>query len=400
MDFSCSNCQTVTSVQVNANISYIACPKCNSYFKKRGTNEYVCEHHFKSSYYDNQFTIGQTAIFEGEKYCITGILIKNQDSTVKWIEYVLQNGQGNWMYLSECDGHFILMNEIDFEKKVGNHPAVLDYENLFFDLYSYSVPDVEYAAGFFDFDILNKIELIEYIHPPYILSFERSSLEQTCFYGKHISRRNIKKAFNISQLPAKNGIGMIQPFFINFNNLLICLGCIAILILSTHWFLTKDRVEKEVLQVDLPFEKYKQYNYISPSFVLEGSSAPLSILVDSQVDNSWANVQVALINERTNEEIYASKDVEYYHGYTDGENWTEGGNFEEFNICGLAAGQYHLTFSPLKAPEDLSNRSINVRVIWNQPSLRNVYMVFIFMIIFGVGIYYISKYFEESRWKE
>lgn len=49
----------------------------------------------------------------------------------------------------------------------------------------------------------------------------------------------------------------------------------------------------------------------------------MTISLRSNVDNSWANAQIALINESTNEEIYANKDIEYYSGYTDGESWAK-----------------------------------------------------------------------------
>ena len=62
---------------------------------------------------------------------------------------------------------------------------------------------------------------------------------------------------------------------------------------------------------------------------------------------------MALVNENNGEEVYASKDIEYYHGYTDGENWTEGSNSEDFNLCGVAAGKYHLTITPSKAARRL-----------------------------------------------
>jgi hypothetical protein len=168
----------------------------------------------------------------------------------------------------------------------------------------------------------------------------------------------------------------------------------------THWFLNKDRISQEVLNTSIPFESYSTRDFVSPTFELNGSSAPLQISVASNVNNSWANVQIALINEKTNEEVYASKDIEYYHGYTDGESWTEGSTNENFNICGVAAGTYHLTVTPLKAPEDYSNSVIYIRATWNEPSLRNFFMTSLFMIIFIVIVYYISKYFEEKRWSE
>jgi hypothetical protein len=155
---------------------------------------------------------------------------------------------------------------------------------------------------------------------------------------------------------------------------------------------------KDWVQYAGPYFTSKEY--VSPSFELKGSSAPLQISVSSNVNNSWANVQIALVNENTNEEIYASKDIEYYHGYTDGENWTEGSTSEDFNICGVGAGKYHLTITPSKAPEDVVNSLISVKANWNAPSNRNIYMVFIFMAIVAVGMYYWSKYFENKRWGE
>jgi hypothetical protein len=68
----------------------------------------------------------------------------------------------------------------------------------------------------------------------------------------------------------------------------------------------------------------------------------------SNVDNSWANVELSLINEKTNETEYTSKDIEEYHGYEDGESWSEGSKNEEFNFCGVAPGKYHFTISAQK----------------------------------------------------
>jgi hypothetical protein len=66
------------------------------------------------------------------------------------------------------------------------------------------------------------------------------------------------------------------------------------------------------------------------------------------VDNSWANVGIGLVNEKTNEVVYASKDIEQYSGYEDGESWSEGSKSEDFNICGVAAGTYHFLVSAEK----------------------------------------------------
>lgn len=400
MDFPCFHCNTVTKLDVKIDVSFFACPSCGTLYSKNNNNDFTYKDRFKKEIYNNVFSIGQKANFKNEAYTIIGLLIKRYDSVTRWAEYVLQNNKGEFLYLSESSGNFILLEQIEFEKKVGNHPLTVDYLDKTFDRYDYTYPKLDYASGYFDYNVLNKIELIEYINPPYLVSFEKFGQEQTAFYGKHISRSAIKKAFNTLAIPSKSEIGMVQPFPIDVRNLAIIFCSVAILILLSHWFLNKDRTAQEIINTSIPFENYTTKDYVSPSFELKGSSAPLQILVSSNVDNSWANVQVALINEKTNEEVYASKDIEYYHGYTDGESWDEGSTSEDFNICGVSAGKYHLTITPLKAPEDLSNSSINVGATWNKPSLRNFFMTLLFMAVFVVIVYYMSKYFEQKRWNE
>ena len=400
MDFPCFHCNTVTKLDVKIDVSFFACPSCSTLYAKNNNNDFTYKDRFKKEIYNNVFSLGQKANFNDDIFTIIGLLIKRYNSVSRWAEYVLQNDKGEFLYLSESSGNFILLEQIEFEKKVGNHPLTVEYLDKTFDRYDYSYPKLDYASGYFDFNILNKIELIEYINPPYILSFEKFGQEQNAFYGKHISRREIKRAFKSSVIPSKSEIGMVQPFLIDVRNLAITFCSVAILILLSHWFLNKDRTTQEVLNTSIPFENYISKDYVSPSFELKGSSAPLQISVSSNVDNSWANVQVALINEKTNEEVYASKDIEYYHGYTDGENWTEGSTSEDFNICGVSEGKYHLNITPIKAPEDLSNSSINISATWNKPSLRNFFMTLLFMGVFVVIVYYFSRYFEQKRWGE
>jgi hypothetical protein len=399
MTVPCYNCNTTTTLDVNFEVMTFACPNCTSVYKNSRDQGLKFHNKRKPYSFDEKFEIGKTASFDDKEYKITGVLIK-QNNGFEWTEYILEGKEGDYLYLSEAAGHWIILSEIKFETKVGNHPLTVEHEEIIYDRFDYYYPTLIAAQGFFDFDIFDKIELIEYISPPLMLSFEKLGHEQTSFLGKYISKSEIKKAFGTSNLPSKKGIGQVQPFIFNIRNLALTFCCIAVLILLTNWYLNKDRVEKTVLNTEIPFDQFATKDFITPSFNLNGSAAPLSISVHSNVDNSWANVQVALINETTGEEIYANKDVEYYHGYTDGESWAEGDPTEEFNICGVAAGKYHLAITPMKAPEDIQNQTVKIYATWSSPSTRNVWMVFIFMIVFVIGMYYLDRNFEERRWNE
>jgi hypothetical protein len=399
MTVPCYNCDTTTTLNVSFEVTTFACPNCTSVYKNAKDVGLKFYNKCKPYSFTEKLEIGKIASFDNEEYTITGILIK-KNKGFEWAEYILEGKQGDYLYLSEAAGHWIILSEIEFDKKVGGHPLTVEHEEIIYDRYDYYYPTLIAAQGYFDFDIFEKMELIEYINPPLMISFEKFGHEQTAFLGKHISKSEIKKAFGTSNLPTKKGIGQVQPFVFNIRNLALTFCSIAVLILITNWYLNKDRIEKNVLNTEISFDKFINKDFITPSFNLVGSSAPLSLKVHSNVDNSWANVQVALINETTGEEIYANKDIEYYHGYTDGENWTEGGPSEEFNICGVPAGKYHFAITPMKAPEDIQNQTVQIQASWSSPSLRNVWMVFLFMAVFVIGMYYLGKNFEERRWSE
>ena len=399
MTVTCPNCNNTTTVDVLFEVEYFACPHCVYVYKNTRGEGLKYNEKSKPYPYEYQFDIGTTATFDDIEYQVTGVLIK-MDKGYEWTEYILESKTGKYLYLSEATGHWIILNEIDFDKKVGNHPLTVEHEDTIYDRYNYGYPTLVAAQGFFDFNIYSRFEIIEYINPPLMLSFEKLGANQTCFFGKHISKSDIKKAFKTNTLPKKRGVGQVQPFVFNIRNLGLTCASVAMIILLSHWYMNLGRVEQNVLNTEMAFDQYTSRDYVTPAFTLNGSSAPLSIRVHANVDNSWANVQLALINENTGEETYANNDIEYYHGYTDGENWTEGSATNEFNICGVAAGKYHLAITPMKAPEDVQNQTLQISASWAKPSYRNVYMTFLFMIVFVIGMFYLEKNFENKRWEE
>jgi hypothetical protein len=53
-----------------------------------------------------------------------------------------------------------------------------------------------------------------------------------------------------------------------------------------------------VLDTQLALANFTTKDFVSPSFTLSGSPAPLKVKLYAPVSNSWVNVQVALINEK------------------------------------------------------------------------------------------------------
>lgn len=181
-----------------------------------------------------------------------------------------------------------------------------------------------------------------------MISHEHSKGKSEFFFGKHISKYKVKKAFGISNLPNYSGIGIVQPFYVNVKHTINIMAVSALLISLIQLYVVGTRTNKSVFEQEINFADVRNKEMVSKSFDLSGGSAPLKVEVYSNVDNSWANVGLGLVNEKTNEIVYASKDIEEYHGYEDGENWSEGRRNESFNFCGVAPGKYHFTISAEK----------------------------------------------------
>jgi hypothetical protein len=401
MDVSCYQCNTVTTIEIGFEVKNFVCPNCQSVYISDASKELRRERAFNHKIPHVGLQIGQKGILKGIEYIVTGILTKKVYGAYYWNEYVLTDKLNKFVYLSESDGHWIFLKEIEDKFDVSNHPKFLTYEGVVMNLYDYTDVEIVSAQGFFDFALpKKKTHSTEYISVPNMISIEKDGDTETTYFGEHITTKEIRKGFPFFTLPSKVGTGLVQPFFLNVTNTAIIFCIFSILILLSHWFIYKDKVEKQVFYKDLTVDAFNNKEIVSPSFILEGGSAPMTIAVNSGVDNSWANVQVALLNEKTNDAVYASKDIEYYHGYTDGESWSEGNSSEEFNICGVAAGKYHLVITPQKAPEDLQNNSLTIKAVWDQPSGRNRWLTIIFMAVLLVALYYLNVNFEQKRWED
>ncbi|KAF2328532.1 DUF4178 domain-containing protein [Flavobacterium nitrogenifigens] len=401
MKIPCYDCNVETELEVGFEVVNFVCPICRSLYEADDDGKFRRKSKYKAETETYPLVIGETGFLKGSEYKVTGILRKKVHPDYRWTEFILQNEAKEFLYLSVSNGHWMMLTEMEKIDDLKKGVKVLDYEGQDYDLFEHSDAEIIDAKGFFDFQLSNKkIHLAEFINPPYIVSVEKMNNVQTAFHGEYASKSKIRKAFPGIKLPYQFGTGMIQPSLFDLKNTAIIFCLFALLIITANWYIYKDQVEQNVFNSTIKFSEFDNKEITTPSFVLKGASAPMTISVSTGVNNSWANLNIALINEDNGDEIYANKDIEYYYGYSEGESWTEGSQSEKFNICGVKAGRYHLSITPMKAPEDLTNSEMNVKVVWNQPSNRNVWLVIIAMVVIYFIIRYFKNQFEKKRWSD
>jgi hypothetical protein len=347
----CPKCSHTTEIINTIDFKTFGCSNCGHVFSFQNSNS---ENYSFSSYKNtqNMLSIGLKGTFDNEMFEVVAVIVKNLGWYTYSREYTLQSQSGKYIYLSECNGHWIKLKEIDdLDLKKFNRLDIY-YNNITYKKYDDSKTDIIYLAGFYDFQIkTSKVYASEFICPPYILSMDDFGGDHV-YHGEHITKNEIEKIFKVNNLPSKNSVGIVQPFYVDFVDT-AKIFVATIIIMLFIYILWSQSSTQTVLSTSLNIDTYKSKEYVSPSFEFTGGASPLKIEINAPVDNSWAYTGVSLVNENTSEEQFAEQDIEYYHGNSDGESWTEGTTNESFSFCGVEPGKYHLAFTT--SAEERSN---------------------------------------------
>lgn len=354
MHYTCPLCKTENKIDASFQIIEYVCKSCSNLIN---VSKNISTKVVKKPIESVVLEVGQKGIINDVEYSVVGIIIRKYGSDIFWREYYLKDNKGNDAFLSESDGHWAFLKPINGEDVKENYTGK-ELHGKVYRLYEGTECHIHAAAGFFEDKLDSGLATYkEYVNGTQMISQEKSREETQYFLGSHISKYKVKKAFKIQNLPNYTGIGIVQPYYVNIKQTINIMCVAALLICLLQLYVYTTRTNYTVFEQKIKFEDVKNKEMVSKSFTLSGGSAPLKVKVYSGVDNSWANVQLSLVNESTNEIVYTSKDIEEYHGVEDGEQWSEGNTTENFNLCGVSSGKYHFLISAEKQEPLFSNNS-------------------------------------------
>ncbi|HCM35360.1 DUF4178 domain-containing protein [Chryseobacterium sp.] len=345
MDHICPICRTNNNdMAIEFAIEEFICSHCNTLV---GVKNITQKKDIKKPVENVVLEVGRKGTLYGTDYWVINIVIKKYGSDTFWREYALKDKAGNNVYLSESDGHWVFLRQLEVAFKESKFHAELDGRKY---RWYETTPCTTYAAaGYFE-DKLNfgLANYKEYVNGTEMISREQYGKSSQFFKGNHISRSTVRKAFGIKNMPYKSGIGIVQPFPYNVRQCTNIMAITALLICLLQLYVVTSRSNQTVFEQNINFADVNDKELVSKSFSFSGGSAPLKIHLFSDVNNSWANVGIGLVNEKTNEVTYATKDIEQYSGFEGGESWSEGSQTEDFNMCGIPQGTYHFLISAEK----------------------------------------------------
>ena len=407
----CPNCGGPLNLVAPDKAERVTCPNCNSLLDvNQGNLKYL---HALNPSPAPEFVLpvgAEGTLKDDVRYKIIGAVARSVTfDGVKyfWHEYLLYNPRIGFRWLVHSDNHWNFVEPVNPAEVVSTAiyqtGATVNYGGRNFKIFQDAPATVEYVKGEFYWRVEQgeTVRAVDFISAPLMLSQEMSRNEVNWSLGTYMTNAEVEKAFGVPDLPKPWGVAPNQPFKGSFYYtwgavpLLLLIG-LAILMIPIAGITSTVMSE----QVTLPPMQNAQapQTVFSRPFELKGNRN-VRITANANVSNSWAELDVDLINEQSQEVESVSIPIEFYSGTDSDGAWTEGARESDATMSSLPAGKYTLriegTWQNWQQPIP-----VGVKVEQNVNRGVNFLCALIALAIvpfFGL----IRKWtFEAARWKD
>jgi len=408
----CPNCGGPLTLNAPDKAERVTCPNCNSLLDvNQGNLTYFNAQTPPPNAPDFVAPIGAEGTFPGDvKFKIIGAVVRSvtvDGIQYFWHEYLLYNPMVGFRWLVHSDNHWNFVEpvnpaEVEQSGMIGSG-ATVNYNGRTFKIFQDAPAVVEYVKGEFYWRVEQgeTVQATDYVSPPMMLSREESNNEINWSAGTYMTNDEIEKIFGISGLPRPWGVAPNQPFTGRFYYTWGALPLLLLLVVAIFSIpltgLTKTALSQEIVLPPMTNATTAQAVFSQPFDIRANGN--VRITAGAQVDNSWADLDVDLINDQSQEVESVNVPVEYYSGVDDGEAWTEGDKSTDATLSSLPAGKY-----TLKVEGTWQNwqtqMPVSVKVEQNVNRGVNFCCAFIVLLIVPVLGFFRKFTFESSRWKD
>ena len=407
----------------------LSCPRCGAAIEQRGfdhTRTVVCgacfsvldatdpqlrvlhqyAHHLRVN---PLIPLGTRGTVAGAPYEAIGFQqrsIRVEGQKYSWREYLLFNPYRGFLYLTEYDGHWNLVRTLRALPAMASHGGRLAalYGGESFRLFQTSQARTDFVLGEFPWEVRkgDRVEVRDFIAPPRLLSSESTAEETTWSLGEYVSPAWVWEAFALpGRPPAPRGIFANQPSPLARAQravwrlcavFLLALGAMA----AVRFAGTPTRVLTEARQL-VPGSAEP---YVTEPFTLAGRTSNLEVRIATDVRNSWALFNLALVNEGTGRAVEFARDVGFYEGVDQGEAWTEGSRRDRVRIPSVPPGRYYLRVAPELAPDATVPVRYTLALHRDVPNGGFFLAALVLLLVPPVWVSMRAAAFESTRWAE
>lgn len=308
---------------------------------------------------------------EGEKYF--------------WHEYLLYNPMIGFRWLVCSDDHWNFVEPVNpgDVSVTGIGPiCTAQYNGRKFKIFQDAHATVEYVTGEFYWRVEQgeKVRATDFISPPMMLSCEVGDDEMNWSAGTYLTPADVGRIFGISDVPKPVTVGANQPFTGGFYikaGLLLVAVLLAVSIVLLPFTGDETIILSEKVVLDPPPGPNVPQTVFTSEFEIK-ANRNVQVVATADVSDSWADLDVDLVNEQSQDVESVNIPIEYYSGVDSDGTWTEGSRTQDASLSSLPAGTYTLrvegTWEKFTTPIP-----IDIRV--KQGVVRGVNFICAFLVI-------------------
>ncbi|MEO6655535.1 MAG: DUF4178 domain-containing protein [Pyrinomonadaceae bacterium] len=408
----CPNCGGPLTLIAPDKAERVTCPNCDSLLDvNQGNLSYFKSLTPPPNAPEFVAPIGSEGTFPGDvKFKIIGAVVRSvtmEGIQYFWHEYLLYNPMIGFRWLVHSDNHWNFVESVNAadvgQDSVFTSGSTVDYNGQKFKIFQDAPATVEYVKGEFYWRVEQgeTVRAVDYVAAPIMLSQEISENEINWSAGTYMTNDEVEKVFGMSGLPRPWGVGPNQPFTGRFYYTWGALPLLALLVVAVLMIplagITKTVLNQEIVLPPMTNATVGQAVFSQP-FDIKGNSN-VRITAGAQVDNSWANLDVDLVNDQSQEVESVNVPIEYYSGSDSDGAWTEGGKSTDATLSSLPAGKYTLR---VEGTWQNWQTQMPVSVKVEQGVNRGVNFCCALVVLFIVPVLGLFRKFsfESSRWKD
>ena len=408
----CPNCGGPLELVAPEKTERVTCPNCDSLLDvNQGNLTYLKS--LNSTKADTNFVlpIGAEGTFKDDvKFKIIGAVVRSVDiegETYYWHEYLLYNPAIGFRWLVHSDNHWNFVEPVNLAEVqadanlLGARSAT--YNGQKFRIFQDANAMVRYVKGEFYWRVEQgeMVRAADYVKAPLMLSQESTANEVNWSVGTYMTNAEIEKAFGVADLPKPWSVAPNQPFtgsfYYTWGLLPLLLLFVVAIFMIPFAGITNTVLSQNVNLPPMTNATAPQTAFSQPFDIKANRNIRIS--ASAPVNNSFAELDVDLVNEQSQEVESVSIPIEYYFGSDSDGAWTEGSKDQDATLSSLPGGKYTLrvegTWQDWQQPMPISlkvEQSVNRGV--------NFICAFIVLLIVPVLGLFRKFAFESRRWKD
>jgi hypothetical protein len=355
--------------------------------------------------------LGTRGTWKGAPWEVIGcqvVTISVEGVNYSWTEYVCFNPYRGFLYLSEYDGHWNVIEKLRWQPRGGfvDGQSTLTYGGTTYKHFQSAVATTTAALGEFPWELRvgDSITSHDYVAPPSLLSVEVSGGEVTISQGAYTPPDAIAKAFGLPSLMQPIGVFANQPNpHVDLpkrmgERFMLALLVFVAMLIGNVTFAANEQVFSQSYSYDRGVGESGAF--VTAPFELTGRSSGVAIDVNAALDNDWVFFTLSLINERTGETREVTRQLEYYSGVDSDGSWSEGDRSETVRLSSVPAGRYFLRVEPEGGEIGKQRVGYTLQVRRDVPHFGFYAVAFLALLTPMLFSLFPTAAFENRRWAE